>query len=252
MHLVVTVAVLVAVVVAAAGLCRRFDLSAPLVLVAVGMVASFVPWIPEVELTAELALVGFLPPLLYSAALQTSLVDFNANRRPILLLSIGLVRLHHRGRRRRGARGAAGRRLACGVRPRCRRGAARTRWPPPPSPAGSGCRAGSSPSSRASRCSTTPPPWSRCAPPSSRSVVPSPWSTSAWTSSAPRSGAWRSASLVFVAGRLAAQAAHRARARLQRLVRDALRGVRRRRGDPRVGRPRRRGGRPDCWATRRR
>ena len=91
MHLVVTVAVLVAVVVAAAGLCRRFDLSAPLVLVAVGMVASFVPWIPDVELTAELALVGFLPPLLYSAALQTSLVDFNANRRPILLLSIGLV-----------------------------------------------------------------------------------------------------------------------------------------------------------------
>ena len=91
MHLVVTAAVLVAVVVAVAGLCRRFDLSAPLVLVAVGMVASFVPWIPDVELTAELALVGFLPPLLYSAALQTSLVDFNANRRPILLLSIGLV-----------------------------------------------------------------------------------------------------------------------------------------------------------------
>ncbi len=36
-------------------------------------------------------LVGLLPPLLYSAALQTSLVDFNANRRSILLLSIGLV-----------------------------------------------------------------------------------------------------------------------------------------------------------------
>jgi CPA1 family monovalent cation:H+ antiporter len=90
-HLVVTVAVLVAVVVATAAACRRYDLSAPLVLVALGMVASFVPWIPDVELTAELALVGFLPPLLYNAALQTSLVDFNANRRPILLLSIGLV-----------------------------------------------------------------------------------------------------------------------------------------------------------------
>ena len=36
-------------------------------------------------------LVGLLPPLLYSASLNTSLVDFNANRRPILLLSVGLV-----------------------------------------------------------------------------------------------------------------------------------------------------------------
>ena len=38
-----------------------------------------------------MVLVGLLPPLLYAAALQTSLVDFNANRRAILLLSIGLV-----------------------------------------------------------------------------------------------------------------------------------------------------------------
>ena len=91
MHLVVTVAALVAAVVAVTASCRRFNLSAPLVLVAVGMVASFIPWIPDVRMTADLALVGFLPPLLYAAALQTSLVDFNANRRPILLLSIGLV-----------------------------------------------------------------------------------------------------------------------------------------------------------------
>ena len=36
-------------------------------------------------------LLGLLPPLLYAAAIQTSLVDFNANRRAILLLSVGLV-----------------------------------------------------------------------------------------------------------------------------------------------------------------
>ncbi len=36
-------------------------------------------------------LVGLLPPLLYAAAIRTSLVDFRANRRPIALLSIGLV-----------------------------------------------------------------------------------------------------------------------------------------------------------------
>jgi CPA1 family monovalent cation:H+ antiporter len=36
-------------------------------------------------------LLGLLPPLLYAASLSTSLVDFNANRRPIILLSVWLV-----------------------------------------------------------------------------------------------------------------------------------------------------------------
>ena len=44
----------------------------------------------------------------------------------------------------------------------------RTRWPRPPSPAGSACPAGSSRSWRASRWSTTPPRWCACAPPSRR------------------------------------------------------------------------------------
>ena len=43
------------------------------------------------HLGPEVVLLGLLPPLLYAAALQTSLVDFNANRRAILLLSVGLV-----------------------------------------------------------------------------------------------------------------------------------------------------------------
>ena len=47
--------------------------------------------VPDVILEPEVVLLGLLPPLLYSAALSTSLVDFNANRRPILLLSVGLV-----------------------------------------------------------------------------------------------------------------------------------------------------------------
>ena len=36
-------------------------------------------------------LIGLLPPLLYAAAIRTSLVDFKANRRAIMLLSVGLV-----------------------------------------------------------------------------------------------------------------------------------------------------------------
>jgi Na+/H+ antiporter len=90
-HLALSLAALAVVVVLVSGLCRRFDIPAPLVLVALGAGASYVPLVPEVHLTAEVVLIGLLPPLLYSAALQTSLVDFNANRRPILLLSIGLV-----------------------------------------------------------------------------------------------------------------------------------------------------------------
>jgi Na+/H+ antiporter len=89
--LVTTLVALVATVLAVTAVCNRFDLPTPLVLIVVGIVGSFVPFIPEVHLHPEVVLLGLLPPLLYAAALQTSLVDFNANRRPILLLSVGLV-----------------------------------------------------------------------------------------------------------------------------------------------------------------
>lgn len=72
-------------------LADRFDLPAPLVLIAVGVAASYAPGMPEIHLEAEVVLLGLLPPLLYATAIQTSLVDFNANRRAILLLSVGLV-----------------------------------------------------------------------------------------------------------------------------------------------------------------
>ena len=91
MDLVVTLVSLVAVVLATTAVCHRLDLSAPLVLICVGIVGSYLPFVPEVELHPEVVLLGLLPPLLYAASLQTSLVDFNANRRPILLLSVGLV-----------------------------------------------------------------------------------------------------------------------------------------------------------------
>jgi monovalent cation/hydrogen antiporter len=90
-HLALTLVVLVSVVTAVGALARRFGLPAPLILTLVGAVASFVPYIPRVELTAELVLFGLLPPLLYAAAIRTSLIDFRHNMRPIGLLSVGLV-----------------------------------------------------------------------------------------------------------------------------------------------------------------
>jgi CPA1 family monovalent cation:H+ antiporter len=90
-QLVTTLVALVATVLATTAVSRRLDFSAPLALIVVGVVGSFLPFVPEVHLHPEVVLFGLLPPLLYAAALQTSLVDFNANRRAILLLSVGLV-----------------------------------------------------------------------------------------------------------------------------------------------------------------
>src|SRR4051795_8073821 len=91
MDLVLTLVGIVATVIVVAGVCSKLDLPAPLVLIVVGVIGSYLPFVPDVAPEPEVVLFGLLPPLLYAAAIQTSLVDFNANRRPILLLSIGLV-----------------------------------------------------------------------------------------------------------------------------------------------------------------
>jgi monovalent cation/hydrogen antiporter len=82
---------LVLVVGVVAAMARRLRISAPILLVLAGIGVSFVPHMPTYRLDPELVLVLFLPPLLYAAALQTSLPAFRANLRSIGLLSIGLV-----------------------------------------------------------------------------------------------------------------------------------------------------------------
>ncbi len=91
MDVAVFLVALVASVLVVTAVAGRLDIPAPLVLVVAGIGASYIPGMPEVHLHEEVVLLGLLPPLLYSVAIQTSLVDFNANRRPILLLSVGLV-----------------------------------------------------------------------------------------------------------------------------------------------------------------
>lgn len=91
MHVAVDLVVLVSVVTAVGGLGRRWDLPAPLLLVVVGVVGSFLPRYEGFELEPEVVLVGLLPPLLYAAAIRTSLFDFRQQLRPILSLSVALV-----------------------------------------------------------------------------------------------------------------------------------------------------------------
>jgi CPA1 family monovalent cation:H+ antiporter len=83
--------VLAAVVCAGSALGRKINVSVPLLLVLAGVAGSFLPFVPPLELNPELVLVGLLPPLLYAAALRTSLFDFRSNVRTIGLLSVGYV-----------------------------------------------------------------------------------------------------------------------------------------------------------------
>lgn len=91
MHVALWLVALAAVVTAASSLSRRLPQPAPLSLTLVGLVASFIPGVPEVRLSPDIVLIGLLPPLLYATALRTSLVDFRRNRLAILQLSVGLV-----------------------------------------------------------------------------------------------------------------------------------------------------------------
>ncbi|HET6210481.1 MAG TPA: sodium:proton antiporter, partial [Jatrophihabitans sp.] len=91
MHIAVGLVLLVAASTALAAGARRFGLSEPLVLTLAGIAGSYLWFVPNVSLSPQLVLLGLLPPLLYTTAIRTSLVDFRANRRPIALLSIGLV-----------------------------------------------------------------------------------------------------------------------------------------------------------------
>jgi monovalent cation/hydrogen antiporter len=82
---------LVITVALVAGATRRAGLSPPLVLVVVGVTASLVPGVPDYRLDPAVVLIGVLPPLLYAAAIRTSLVDVRANRQAIGILAVGAV-----------------------------------------------------------------------------------------------------------------------------------------------------------------
>lgn len=72
-------------------LSKRFGFPFPIVLVLSGVAISMIPGLPIVELNPDVVFLIFLPPLLYSAAWNTSWHDFKAAIRPISLASVGLV-----------------------------------------------------------------------------------------------------------------------------------------------------------------
>jgi monovalent cation/hydrogen antiporter len=87
----VEIFLLIAGAVAVTAVCRRKNLPAPLVLVAAGLIVSFIPGVPEYEIDPEIILEFVLPPLLFSAALSSSYQDLRRSLNSITRLGVGLV-----------------------------------------------------------------------------------------------------------------------------------------------------------------
>jgi NhaP-type Na+/H+ or K+/H+ antiporter len=69
----------------------KLGVAAPLILIVLGTLFSFVPFAPSIAVDPEWILVGVLPPLLYSAAVNVPLMDFRRNLKAITGLSVVLV-----------------------------------------------------------------------------------------------------------------------------------------------------------------
>ncbi len=82
---------LLVVVVVITPLAPAVRVPAPILLVLGGLLLALIPQVPDVVLAPDLAFLLFLPPLLYSAAFDTSLRDLRAHLRPVVSLAIGLV-----------------------------------------------------------------------------------------------------------------------------------------------------------------
>jgi CPA1 family monovalent cation:H+ antiporter len=64
---------------------------APMFLVLGGLVLALLPQVPDAVLAPDVVFLLFLPPLLYSAAFDTSIRDIRAHLQPIMSFAVGLV-----------------------------------------------------------------------------------------------------------------------------------------------------------------
>ncbi len=78
-------------VVGLAALAKRLQVSYPIVLVLGGLLLSFIPRVPRIELSSNVVFLLILPPLVFSAATLTSWRDFRYNLGFISMLALGLV-----------------------------------------------------------------------------------------------------------------------------------------------------------------
>ena len=91
MEFLILIVLALLVIAAATTLEPRLGLAAPLVLVVMGIGASFLSFVPAVKIEPEWILAGVLPPLLYSAAVSIPAVEFRRDFTAISGLSVVLV-----------------------------------------------------------------------------------------------------------------------------------------------------------------
>src|ERR1700734_4563586 len=86
-----TLLLLLAVLGGVAIVARRLNAAPSILLVIAGIGLALAPGRPRLELAPELVLLGFLPPLIYSAGVAMSWREFRFNLRPIALFAFGCV-----------------------------------------------------------------------------------------------------------------------------------------------------------------
>jgi len=85
-----TLAVAIAVVmVIGRSVANRLEIPAAIVLVVLGVLASLIPQVPNIELPPDLVLLLFLPPLIYNAAFLSAPRETRENAVPITALAFG-------------------------------------------------------------------------------------------------------------------------------------------------------------------
>ena len=89
MELVPSLIIGVVVIAASTVLARRLSIAGPLVLVAIGLIASL--FLPAFAVEPEIILAGVLPPLLFAAAVRVPAIEFRRDALPISGLAVVLV-----------------------------------------------------------------------------------------------------------------------------------------------------------------
>lgn len=73
------------------GLSTRIRVPAPILVIIVGFLVSFIPGVPSFQINPEIVLSILLPPLLYFAGVQSSIIAFKRLLHPIVQLAVGSV-----------------------------------------------------------------------------------------------------------------------------------------------------------------
>ncbi len=88
---IVIAVVIAALVIAITALARRLPIPTPILQVTAGAIVGLLPGITVPQLDPDIVFFVFLPPILWSAAFNTSLREFRANAKTISRLAVGLV-----------------------------------------------------------------------------------------------------------------------------------------------------------------